>query len=327
MINLYNISDNIILHSIHDPKIPITSSPIWIDLHNLTPEEEKNVEDYLGIDIPTRKEMQQRTVSKRLYEENNALYMTGIVIAKSETSSPESQAVTFVLYKNCIITVRYSQLYTFQTFSNHITKTNFKTPPTAHSLFIGLMDAIIDRFANILEATRYNIDSAAQMVFQINSKNKQEKQHVDYREVLTKIGSSGRLISKVRESVLTINRIMIYAAKSDIIKFEHQLRQRLESLLQDALSLSDYSDFLSNETGFLLDATLGVVNIEQNDVMRIFSIVSIIFLPPTLVASIYGMNFKIIPETNWEAGYFYSIGLMILSALLSYRYFKKHNFL
>ena len=111
------------------------------------------------------------------------------------------------------------------------------------------------------------------------------------------------------------------------IKFETQLHHRLNALLKDTISLADYADFLSNETSFLLDATLGVVNIEQNDVMRIFSIVSIIFLPPTLVASIYGMNFRIMPEINRSAGYFYAIGLMFISAALSYRYFKKHKFL
>jgi magnesium transporter len=120
---------------------------------------------------------------------------------------------------------------------------------------------------------------------------------------------------------------MTYVSQSTSIKFDKPLHQRILSLLKDASSLSDYADFLSNETSFLLDATLGVVNIEQNDVMRIFSIVSIIFLPPTLVASVYGMNFRIMPEINWESGYFYAIGLMFLSALLSYRYFKKHKFL
>jgi magnesium transporter len=327
MMNFYNISDNIIIHSLHDHKHPIEAAPVWIDLYNITPEEEKAVEDYLGIDIPTRKEMQQRTVSKRLYEENNALYMTGIFIAKSETTSPESQAVTFVLYKNCLITVRYAQLHTFQTFSAFILKNNFKTAPTAHSLFVGLMDAVVDRFANILEAARYNIDNAAQIIFQLNAKNQAKKQEIDYRDLLTKIGSSGRLISKVRESVVTIDRIMTYASQAPSAKFDSHLHNRLAALLKDASSLADYADFLSNETSFLLDATLGVVNIEQNDVMRIFSIVSIIFLPPTLVASIYGMNFKIIPETNWESGYFYAIGLMFASAVLSYRYFKKHKFL
>jgi magnesium transporter len=307
--------------------MPIEGTPVWIDLYNITPEEEKSIEDYLGIDIPTRKEMQQRTISKRLYQENDALYMTGIIIAKSETTCPESQAVTFVLYKNYLITVRYAQLHTFQTFSSFILKTNFKTPPTSHSLFVGLMDAVIDRFANILEAARYNIDGAAQMIFNLNSKDKIIKQEVDYRSLLTKIGSAGRLIAKVRESVVTIDRIMTYARGSTSVTFDNQLYHRLDSLLKDATSMSDYANFLSNETSFLLDATLGVVNIEQNDVMRIFSIVSIIFLPPTLVASVYGMNFRIMPEINWESGYFYAIGLMFLSALLSYRYFKKHKFL
>lgn len=327
MINLYTISGNVLLHSVHDPKTPLTEAPVWIDLYNITPEEEQLIEDYLGVDIPTRKEMMQRAVSKRLYTENGASYMTGIVIAKSETTSPESQAVTFALYKNCLITVRYTQLLTFKTFATHMTKTNFKEAPTAQSLFVGLLDAIIDRFAAILEAARHNIDGAAQDIFNLDSATPSEKHEIDYRALLSRIGSTGRLISKARESAVSIDRIMTYAIQSPAIKWEPQLLHRLGALLKDVSSLGDYADFLSSETAFLLEATLGVINIEQNDVMKIFSIVSIIFLPPTLVASIYGMNFRIIPEIDWEMGYFYAIGLMFVSALLSYRYFKKHKLL
>ncbi len=325
MINLYNIVGNSIILSTHDCTQKIDNDPIWIDLFNITPEEEKCVETYLEIDVPTREEMQEIEISSRLYTEDGALFMTGIIVAKSETTVPESHAVTFILYKNYLITVRYTHLHTFKTFSSHITKTPFKIRPTAHGLFTGLMDAITDRIADILETARNNIDSTAQITFHHDISKDFETKDVNYKEVLSKIGSNGRLISQSRESLVTLDRVITYSTQSDVTKFEDAMLVRLKTLLKDVTSLSDYAHFLSGETSFLLDATLGMINIEQNDIIKIFSIGSIIFLPPTLIASMYGMNFHVIPELSWALGYPYAIGLMALSALVPYKYFKRRK--
>lgn len=326
MINLYIKSGNSIIHKIHDPDLPIEDDPIWIDLHNVTATEERLVESYLGIDVPTRKEMQARAVSKRLYAENDAIYMTSMIITKSDVHLPDSQPITFALYKNHFITVRYSQPKTFAIFSDHITSSDFETAPNAQKLFVGLMDAIIDRFAAVLEKARTNIDVAANNVFRLRE-HKKDNVEINYREIITKIGATGRLVSKTRESAVAIERTLTYASQSQAVKWAPELLSHMKALLKNVDSLGDYADFLSNENNFLLDATLGVIGIEQNDMMKIFSIVSIIFLPPTLVASIYGMNFRSMPEIDWEAGYLYAIGLMLLSALFSYKYFKKQKFL
>jgi len=325
MINLYILSGNKIVHKVHDANMPIDDEPLWIDLYNVTPLEEKIVEKYLGIDIPTRAEMRARAVSKRTYTENNAIYMTAMIITKSDVHLPESHPITFAIYKNFFITVRYSHPKTFQIFSDHILEKEMEEKPTAQSIFIGLMDAVVDRFAGILEKARTNIDHAANSVFQLRENKKSVD--VSYRQIITKIGATGRLISKTRESAFAIERTMSYASNATSIKWDKGLLERIENLLKIIDSLGDYADFLSNETNFLLDATLGVIEIEQNDVMKIFSIVSILFLPPTLVASIYGMNFKIMPETDWDGGYFFAIGLMVFSAIISYKYFKKQKLL
>lgn len=324
MINLYVLSENRIIQKTHDSNLPIDDDPIWIDLYNVTATEEKLVETYLGVDVPTRKEMQARAVSKRTYTENNAIYMTAMIINKSDVNLPESNPVTFALFDNCLITVRYSQPKTFKIFSDHITNNDFEVIPTGQSLFVGIMDAIIDRFAGVLEKARTNIDHAANTVFRLKDGKKVEDD-VNYREIISKIGETGRLISKTRESAVAIERTLTYARKSDIIDWNENQIERMGALLKNVDSLGDYADFLSSEANFLLDATLGVIGIEQNDVMKLLSIVSIIFLPPTLVASIYGMNFKTMPETHWESGYYFAIGLMLLSAILSYRYFKKQK--
>lgn len=325
MINLYVLSENKIIHKIHDSNLPIDDEPIWIDLYNVTSTEEKLVETYLGVDIPTRKEMQARAVSKRTYTENSAIYMTSMMITKSDVNLPESHPVTFALYKNCFITVRYSQPKTFQIFSEYITNNDFEVIPTSQTLFIGIMDAIIDRFAGILEKARTNIDNCANSVFRLKENKKKAEQEVNYRDIISKIGETGRLVSKTKESAVAIERTLSYASESKVIEWEGQYIDRMKSLIKNIDSLGDYADYLSSEANFLLDATLGVIEIEQNDVMKLLSIVSIIFLPPTLVASIYGMNFRIMPEIDWEAGYYFAIGLMLFSAIFSYRYFKKQK--
>ena len=322
MINLYTKSGSLIIHSVHDVKSTIDEAPLWIDLVNITPEEEKCVEEYLGIDIPTREEIQEIEISSRLYEQDGAIYMTGIVIAKSETTNPDSVAVTFIIYKNYLITVRYSELRTFKNFSNHITKSNTKQHADANHLFSGLFDNIIDRIADILEAARKNIDLAASTIF---SSSKKKGNDINYKDILHKIGSSGRLISKSRESLVTLDRVLTYAVQANIIKDDLNTTQRLKALIKDIVSLSDYANFLSTEISFLLDATLGMVNIDQNNIIKILSVGSMIFMPPTLIASTYGMNFHAIPELTWSLGYPYALGLMFLSAILPYRYFKKRG--
>jgi magnesium transporter len=326
MINLYFLDqDNKIKHTIHDPNLPFDEDPVWIDLYNITPSEEKMVESHLGIDVPTKQEMVARAVSKRLYTENGATYTTAMMIAKSDERLPHSEPITFIIYNNCLITVRYSQPLTFTKFAEHILENTFEVIPTSQSLYVGLMDAAVDRLTAILEKARTNIDKTANSIFQLQ--NKKEKVSINYRSILTQIGSTGRLVAKAMESSVSMQRIMTFATQSASVKWQDSHIDRINVLLKDLDALGDYADFLSNETSFLLDATLGVINIEQNDVMKIFSIVSIIFMPPTLVASIYGMNFRLMPEIDWEAGYFYAIGLMLFSAVLSYRFFKKQKLL
>lgn len=326
MINLYFLNkDNQIEHIAHDPNLPFDEDPIWIDLYNITPSEEKLVESYLGIDVPTKQEMRERPVSKRLYVENGATYTTAMMISKSDERMPHSDPITFILHKNCLITVRYSQPQTFAKFAEHITEATFDKKPTAQSICVGLMDAAVDRLTAILEKARTNIDHVANAIFKLE--NKKERIDINYRDILNKIGSSGRLIAKAMESSVSMQRILNFSTQSASVKWQQAQLDRINVLLKDLDALGDYADFLSNENSFLLDATLGVINIEQNDVMKIFSIVSIIFMPPTLVASIYGMNFKMMPEIDWEAGYFYAIGLMLFSAIISYKFFKKRKLL
>lgn len=325
MINLYNLDkNNNIICKTHDIRENLVEAPLWIDLLNITPDEEAFIENYLGIDIPTREEIQQIEISRRLYQEKEALYMTAVIVSNSDTPSPESHSATFILYKNYLITIRYENLRVFKTFGSHITKNNRITHiKSAEEVFVSLIEAVIGRVADILERTRKNLDDAASAIFPDNDKIDNTK--VNHKESTDKIGRNGRLISKTRESLVTLDRLVIYSTQDVNIKLKKNTISRLKSILQDIKSLTDYANFLSSETTFLLDATLGMVNIEQNKIIKILSVMASIFMPPTLIASIYGMNFEFMPELKWKYGYLYAVGLASVAVLIPYKYFKKRG--
>ena len=141
------------------------------------------------------------------------------------------------------------------------------------------------------------------------------------------MGANGDLHTKARESLITINRLIIFFGQTIGAKIDNEGQLRLDTLNKDIASISDYANFLSTKVNFLLEATLGMVNIEQNNIIKLFSVAAVIFLPPTLIASIYGMNFHIMPELSWKYGYLFSIGMILLAAWLPYKYFKYRKWL
>ena len=297
---------------------------VWFDMLNLTEFEETYVEDFLSISIPTREEMHEIELSSSLYHENNAVYMTATLVTNADTQAPESHAFTFILTGEQLITIRYSDPTPFQQFS---AKLGHLSPDehSAQALFAGLIEAIVERIADILEKIGRDIDQMTQIIFR-PSKNKKDKKK-NYQEILEQIGREGDLVSKTRESLVTINRMIGYALQSQTAKINGASRSNLDSMLRDILALSDHANFLSNKVGFLLDATLGMINIEQNAIIKIFSVAAVVFLPPTLIASIYGMNFEHMPELRWSFGYPFAIALMIASAIVPYLYFKQRKWL
>jgi magnesium transporter len=303
------------------------NTALWIDLLNPSKEEENLIEKSLSLDIPTQEEMQEIEFSSRLYKENDALFMTVIMVAKSTSSEPTSDAVTLILAKNKLITIRYIEPYSFSLFISNLSKFSSESY-NATSLLVELLDVSVDRLADILENLSRQLDNCSQAIFHpILKINKKTSDKLDYKMLLQKIGASGDLNTKIQESLISFNRLMAFFEKNGSSDFESNIKSKLTLIAKDAKSLRDHVTFLSNKVNFLLDATLGMVNIEQNNIIKMFSIAAVILLPPTLVASIYGMNFEFMPELKWHWGYPFSIGLMLISAWIPYKYFKKKNWL
>lgn len=294
---------------------------IWIDLLAPSKIEEDQVEQYLGLNIPTRAEMVEIESSSRLYKEDNALFMTALMLAHSDSPEPKLDPVTFVLTQKQLITIRYIESQSFNLFISKVKK-NQITYSDPEFLLIELLDATIDRLADILELVGSKLDQCSKTIFTPNTKGK-----LDYQQVMQKIGANGDLNTKVRESLVTFNRLISFYEKTAHSRIDEEGKLQLITLSTDVVSLSDHANFLSTKVNFLLDATLGMVNIEQSNIIKLFSVAAVIFLPPTLVASVYGMNFHFMPELSWKYGYLFALCLMLTAAWLPYRYFKYRKWL
>jgi magnesium transporter len=296
---------------------------IWIDLFAPTREEEKQIETWLQMDIPTRDEMAEIELSSRLYKDNGVLFMTAMMIAQSDSTDPKLDPITFILNDKQLITIRYIEPQAFKIFCAHLKKLAIENH-NACSLFIELMDTCIDRMADIMEFIGRHLDDYSKTIFRPDPDSEDK---LDYLKLMQTLGANGDLNTKTRESVLSFQRLFPFFEQSMGAKLVNVEQTRLATLNKDVASLGDHANFLSNKVNFLLDATLGLVNIEQNHIIKIFSVVAVLFLPPTLIASIYGMNFHDIPELSWKYGYIYAILAILLAAWLPYKYFKYRKWL
>ena len=295
-------------------------SSVWFDLVNPNLQEDKIVEHKVGIAVPTREEMQEIEVTSRLYVENGARYMTATLMCQSETDAPKTTAVTFILSGHRLITVRYDEPRPFMMVGNKLARI-CSPAVTGESVLMDLLDAVIDRTADILERVGSEVDQVSHDIFEPEDSRADRTR--SYNQILRAIGRKGDLASKVRESLVSIGRLLLYLAnEADSMRWAKELRAQLRGMQRDVHSLSDHAAYLSNKIQFLLDAMLGVVTIEQNNIIKIFSVAAVALMPPTLIASIYGMNFKHMPELDWYFGYPVAIVLMVLAAALPYYVFK-----
>ncbi|ESX90737.1 magnesium/cobalt transporter CorA [Mesorhizobium sp. LSHC412B00] len=299
---------------------------VWADLLNPTKEEEATIETWLGVAIPTREEMEEIEISSRLYIEDGAYFMTATLPAQTEIDDPLMSPVTFVLAGPRLVTIRYHEPKAFKTFPLRAEKVATGCT-TGNTILIGLLEAIVDRLADILERAGRDIETISRDIFEARS-TKVNKRNRDFQELLKAIGRKEDIASSIRDSLISLQRLTGFLAHvATQIKMSKDIRARIKTVSRDVLSLADHATFLSQKISFLLDATLGMISIEQNAIIKIFSVAAVIFLPPTLVASIYGMNFDIIPELKWELGYPFAIALMILSAILPFWYFRRRGWL
>jgi magnesium transporter len=299
---------------------PVPEDAIWLDLVSPAEGEDRLVEQALHIAVPTREEMVEIEPSSRLYVEDGARFMTGSVVCYAETERPTITAVSFILARGKLVTVRYDEPKPFRLL---IAKFARACPQqlTGTVLLFELLDAIVDRAADIIEHLGSEIDATSQRIFERNGGR--TDQNTRYRALLRIIARKGDLASKVRESLVSIARLVTFlAGENGEGGLNKEQKAALKSMQRDVSSLTDHVSYLANKITFLLDATLGLVSIEQNNIIKIFAVLSVVLMPPTLIASIYGMNFQYMPELAHHWGYPLALLAMLAAAIVPYWFFK-----
>jgi magnesium transporter len=304
---------------------------IWIDMLNADPAEIAFVEKATGLHVPRLQELSEIESSSRLRAENGALYLSTPIVFGGETRNPSATPVGFVLTANRLITIRFQDLTAFSTFLERAAAADVVRRSSAGA-FVGLMEAIVDRMADVLEVIGTDLDAMSHQLFRAEITKTAEtgrpsRKDADLREILRRVGRSGDLTSKIRDSLLGIGRIVPYVKGLGADWLPAEVMPRFETLQRDIASLNDYDAHLANKLQLLLDATLGLINIEQNNIIKVLTIVSVVGVPPTLVASMYGMNFRHMPELNWAWGYPHALALIALSAVGPLIWFKRRGWL
>ena len=328
MLTVYDVAEGALIKR---DAASVTKAAVWIDLLNPSKDEDLLVERTLTISVPTREEMSEIEASSRLYFEGGAYYMTAIVLHQPDAQPdaqgepPTATPVTFVLAGNNLVTVRYAEPRAFHIFVSRAQKKDAACM-TGAAVLVGLLEAIIDREADRVERIQGEVDKLSQTIFGTRGGERTRSRRFDVN--IRTIGREGELTSRSRECLLTLDRLLTFLAHAMSERGDEKaLRSRVKTASRDVQSLADHIGYLSTKITFLLDATLGMINNEQNTIIKIFSVLAVALMPPTLVGTIYGMNFKHIPELEWLWGYPWALLLMVLSALVPWLYFKRKGWL
>ncbi len=305
----------------HDAPHP---EAVWIDLLDPSDEEARLVADTTGLAVPTRAELSEIESSSRLRRRGEALYLSIPVSLPGETVTP----VGFVLARERLLTVRFARLPSFETFAAAAHAPG-GAPASGMEAFLGLMEDMVDRLADALEHQGDSLEQASRRIFHPAHRDQRRPARMDrmLRGLLGDIGAAGETGSRMRDTLLGVGRAAQFVMGSVGDWITPAQRTRFESLRADIASLSDYQVRLSDKVQFLLDATLGFINIEQNGIIKLLTVVSIVGIPPTFIASLYGMNFKDIPELGWSFGYWYALALMAVTAVLPLVWFRVKGWL
>lgn len=298
---------------------------VWIDLVNPTADDEALIEKALGVDVPTKDEVREIEASSRFYEEDGATFMTTFIVHFPDNTTPATSTVTFVLKENRLVTVRYVEPRAFPMFVARAEKGSVACT-SGGALMIGLIETLIMRTADVIERIQDDVDKLTHNVFNLNTARRDSSRRLDV--LLKQTGKEGDLVSRVLESATSLDRTMHFFRDTARERgFDPRVLSRIDVAQRDIQSLMEHTRFLTNRIGFLLEATLGMISTEQNQIIKLFSVMAVMLMPPTLVASIYGMNFRHMPELEWAYGYPLAIGAMVLAAVVPYIYFRRKGWL
>jgi magnesium transporter len=295
---------------------------VWIDLLNADETEIRLVEDHTGLTLPGLDQLSEIEQSSRQSFQDGVLRLSTPVVARVDSDDPRLSYVGLILTGKLLITIRYDELKIFQTTAEHVCAGD--APTSAALVFTALLEAFADLQADLLEIARARLDEVSHAVFRASSTNpsKVARSNLIMRRKLQTLGRIGERVSMIRESMLAVDRAIPFVLETSKAWFDADMTRRLNGVRTDIESLNQFEDHLTNKVQFLLDAVLGFIGIEQNDIFKVLTIASVVGIFPTLVAGWYGMNFHNMPEYNWTYGYQFGIGVIVLSTILPLAWFK-----
>jgi magnesium transporter len=318
----------------HAPRLALDPAPhppavegVWLDLVSPTDAERALAERATGLLVPSEADLSEIESSSRLSVSDGVMTLSTPMTYLAPDGTSRVSPVGFVVSAERFMTIRFAEMPVFDLFATRFAAT--PRPPCSASAFLGLLEAIVDRLADVLEQVGGELERMSREVFREEGDQTYNASVMDkkLRGTLRGVGRAGERLSNIRDSLLGVNRILGYAGEVADAWIPVDLKPRFKTLRQDIASLSDYDVQLANKVQFLLDATLGFINIEQSNGIKILTVVSVVGVPPTLLASIYGMNFKWIPELQWEYGYFYGLTVIVLSGVLPFWWFKRKGWI
>ncbi len=311
-----------------EPAPHLASSAVWLDLLDPTDAERAAAERLTGLRVPSREDVAEIESSSRLYAEAGVLYLSMPYSFVAADGHSQVVPVGFVLSATHLLTLRYAVLPAVESFATRFAQGG---RVTAAEALVGLAETIVDRVADVLERVASELAALSRATFRSEdpAQKKRGTQRHNARRVdqrlrasLTAVGNCGDTLGNLRDSVLALGRIVAYMQQARTDWEPPGLQPRLATLRQDIASLNDYDQQLNAKVSFLLDAVLGFINIEQNNSVKVLTVVSVVGIPPTFVVGLYGMNFKSMPEYDWTYGYEYGWGLILLSVVVPLVWFR-----
>jgi magnesium transporter len=297
---------------------------VWVDLFNPTNAEIGQACTVYGLEIPPREQLEEIEFSSRLQYEDEVFTISVPVTPHNKNGGEDvTSPLGFVVSRDLLVTVRFAQLHTFEAITQRVKRRE----RNAADIFLIILEAMIDYSADRLEEMRAEALQISQRIFhkemQDWQQNKVARVNRILRETLVEIGDMGERLSHIRDTLLVLQRAVPFVAEHGDGWLENLVKARLKVAAADVQSLNEYGVHLSDKLQFLLDADLGFISTEQNDLFKVMTIASVVGIPPVLVAGIYGMNFHFMPELSWQYGYPYGLALIVISALLPLWWFKR----
>jgi len=319
MIRLYRSGSTVVEASNVGRGWVLPPDVLWIDLFRPTREEETAVEAALKLGLPTPEEMAELEASSRLFRENGAVFLIADLMHHGDDDLPALAPTTFVITDGPLVTIRYVDPKPFSMLDDRLDR-----EPTlcgcGRQVFLNLMEAVIDRLSDVLSGNAANVESMSGQVFA-------QRKTVGFDRLITKLGRAHMANARIEQSLSGLARIFAFLGPDDRFEKDAEIREHLRSLGGDAASLIAHAQAVAASINFQLSAALGLINIEQSSIIKIFSVAAVAFMPPTLIASIYGMNFNHMPELRWMAGYPLAILVMLIAAITPLLWFRKKGWL